>query len=34
MKTGTILPDCRRRGHGVYRATTGVAHPRNLTLAS
>jgi hypothetical protein len=33
MKTWKILRDCRRRGHGVYWATTGVAHLRNLTLA-
>jgi hypothetical protein len=32
MKTFKILRDCRRRGHGVYWATTGVAHLRNLTL--
>ena len=34
MKTWTILRDCRRRGHGVYWATTGVAHLRNLALTS
>lgn len=34
MKNWKILPDCRRRGHGVYWATTGVAHLRNLALAS
>ena len=33
MKTWKILRDCRRRGHGVYWATTGVAHLRNLALA-
>ena len=33
MKTWKILRDCRRRGRGVYWATTGVAHLRNLTLA-
>ena len=32
MKTWKILRDCRRRGHGVYWATTGVAHLRNLAL--
>jgi hypothetical protein len=32
MKTFKILRDCRRRGHGVYWATTGVAHLRNLAL--
>ena len=32
MKTYKILRDCRRRGHGVYWATTGVAQLRNLTL--
>jgi hypothetical protein len=33
LKTWKILRDCRRRGHRVYWATTGVAHLRNLTLA-
>ena len=33
MKSFKILRDCRRRGHGVYWATTGVAHLRNLALA-
>ncbi len=33
MKTWKILRDCRRRGRGVYWATTGVAHLHNLTLA-
>ena len=33
MKTWKILRDCRRRSHGVYWATTGVAHLRNLALA-
>jgi pyruvate-formate lyase-activating enzyme len=33
MKTWKILRDCRRRGRGVYWATTGIAHLRNLTLA-
>ena len=32
MKTDEILRDRRRRGHGVYWATTGVAHLRNLAL--
>jgi hypothetical protein len=32
MKTFKILRDCRRRGRGVYWATTGVAHLRNLAL--
>jgi hypothetical protein len=32
MKTWKILRDCRRRGRGVYWATTGVAHLRNLAL--
>ena len=32
MKTYKILRDCRRRGHGVYWATTGVAHLRNLAI--
>lgn len=32
MKTYKILRDCRRRGHGVYWATTGIAHLRNLAL--
>lgn len=32
MKTWKILRDCR--GRGVYWATTGVAHLRNLNLAS
>jgi Transposase DDE domain/Helix-turn-helix of DDE superfamily endonuclease len=34
MKTWKILRDCRRRGRGVYWATTGVAHLRNLALTS
>lgn len=33
MKTWKILRDCRRRGRGVYWATTGVTHLHNLTLA-
>jgi hypothetical protein len=32
MKNWKILRDCRRRGRGVYWATTGVAHLRNLAL--
>lgn len=32
MKTFKILRDCHRRGHGVYWATTEVAHLRNLAL--
>lgn len=34
MKTWKILRDCRRRGRGVYWATTGAAHLRNLALTS
>jgi hypothetical protein len=34
MKTFKMLRDCRRRGRGVYWATTGVAHLRNLALTS
>ena len=32
MKCWKILRDCRRRGHGVYWATAGVAHLHNLAL--
>ena len=32
MKCWKILRDCRRRGRGVYWATTGVAHLHNLAL--
>ena len=32
MKCWKILRDCRRRGRGVYWATTGIAHLRNLAL--
>lgn len=32
MKCWKILRDCRRRGHGVYWATTGIAHLHNLAL--
>jgi hypothetical protein len=32
MKCWKILRDCRRRGRGVYWATTGIAHLHNLAL--
>jgi Transposase DDE domain/Helix-turn-helix of DDE superfamily endonuclease len=34
MKNYKILRDCRRRGDGVYWATTGIAHLRNLAVTS
>jgi hypothetical protein len=34
MKCWKILRDCRRRGRGVYWATTGIAHLRNLALTA
>jgi len=33
-KTWKILRDCRRKGNGVYYATTAVALMRNITLTS
>lgn len=34
MKCWKILRDCRRRGRGVYWATTGIAHLHNLALTA